>query len=83
MADAKMTLGYRAVEWNNLTVRGHEFHYSALVDHGLTPAPARISSAKGAPVAAQLYRQGNAWVSCVHLYWGEDPAFIERLLASP
>jgi len=29
----------------------------------------------------QLYRQGNVWASYVHLYWGENPAFIEQLLA--
>ncbi|AMJ68072.1 cobyrinate a,c-diamide synthase [Hymenobacter sp. PAMC 26628] len=80
MENAKMTLGYRAVEWNSLTIKGHEFHYSVLNDHGLRHEPARITSAKGAPVPAQLYRQGNVCASYVHLYWGEDSAFIERLL---
>jgi cobyrinic acid a,c-diamide synthase len=81
MVDAKLTLGYRSVAWNNLTVKGHEFHYSRLGDHALTPAPASVTNAKGIEVPAPLYRQGNVWASYVHLYWGEDPAFIEALLA--
>ena len=80
MKDAKMTLGYRTMEWNNLTVQGHEFHYSRLEDQGLTSAPAQLHNAKGGAVPAQLYREGNAWASYVHLYWGENSAFIRQLL---
>jgi cobyrinic acid a,c-diamide synthase len=83
MAGARLTLGYRTVAWNGLTISGHEFHYSTLADHGLTPAPATVTNAKGVAVPAPLYRQGNVWASYVHLYWGENPAFIEALLASP
>lgn len=83
MVGARLTLGYRTVAWNGLTISGHEFHYSTLADHGLTPAPAVVTNAKGAAVAAPLYRQANVWASYVHLYWGESPAFIEALLASP
>jgi cobyrinic acid a,c-diamide synthase len=83
MAGARLTLGYRTVAWNGLTISGHEFHYSTLADHGLTPAPATVTNAKGVVVAAPLYRQGNVWASYVHLYWGENPAFIEALLANP
>ena len=81
MAAAKLTLGYRTVEWNGLTIKGHEFHYSQLADHGLTPEPARITSAKGASVPVQLYRQGNVLASYVHLYWGDKKGFVEALLA--
>ena len=81
MVGAKLTLGYRTVAWNDLTIKGHEFHYSQLADHGLTPAPALVTNAKGVAVPAPLYRQGNVWASYVHLYWGENPAFIEALMA--
>jgi len=80
MQDARLTLGYRTVEWDGLTSNGHEFHYSRLTDYGLTAEPARATTAKGAVVAAPLYRQHNVWASYVHLYWGESAAFIERLL---
>lgn len=81
MEAAKLTLGYRTVEWKGLTVKGHEFHYSQLADYGLTPEPARITSAKGAEVPVQLYRQGKVLASYVHLYWGDSKGFVEKLLA--
>jgi cobyrinic acid a,c-diamide synthase len=81
MEAAKLTLGYRTVEWNGLTIKGHEFHYSQLADHGLTPEPARITSAKGGGVPVQLYRQGNVLASYVHLYWGDSKDFVKELLA--
>lgn len=80
MAAAKLTLGYRAVAWNGLTIKGHEFHYSQLADYGLTPEPARITSAKGAGVPVQLYRQGKVLASYVHLYWGDNKAFVAQIL---
>ncbi|AHJ95581.1 cobyrinate a,c-diamide synthase [Hymenobacter swuensis] len=80
MQDAKLTLGYRVVHWDGLTVKGHEFHYSRLLDHGLTPEAVEVTNAKGGPVLGQLYRQGNVWASYLHLYWGEDAGFIARLL---
>lgn len=83
MVAARLTLGYRSVVWNGLTIKGHEFHYSSLADHSLTPAPAIVTNAKGVAVPAPLYRQGHVWASYVHLYWGENPAFIEALLAGP
>jgi cobyrinic acid a,c-diamide synthase len=81
MEAAKLTLGYRTVEWKGLLIKGHEFHYSQLADHGLTPEPARITSAKGAGVPVQLYRQGNVLASYVHLYWGDNKGFVTELLA--
>jgi cobyrinic acid a,c-diamide synthase len=81
LAAAKLTLGYRTVEWKSLTLKGHEFHYSQLADHGLTPEPARITSAKGASVPVQLYRQGNVLASYVHVYWGDNKHFAKELLA--
>ena len=80
MASAKLTLGYRAVEWNGLQLKGHEFHYSKLTDHGLAPEPARITSARGASVPVQLYRQGNVLASYVHLYWADEQRFVEKLV---
>lgn len=52
LANARVTLGYRAAEWSNLIIKEHELHCSVSNDHGLTPTTARITSAKGAPVPA-------------------------------
>jgi cobyrinic acid a,c-diamide synthase len=80
MAEARLTLGYRTVEWNGLLLKGHEFHYSQLADYGLVAEPAHISSARGAAVPVQLYRQGNVLASYVHLYWADNKDFVEKLL---
>ena len=83
LAAARLTLGYRVVEWQGLTIRGHEFHYSRLTDHDLPTEPARITTARGAEAPVRLYRQGRVWASYVHLYWAENPAFIEQMLSAP
>jgi cobyrinic acid a,c-diamide synthase len=80
MAEARLTLGYRTVEWNGLLLKGHEFHYSQLADYGLVAEPACISSARGVAVPVQLYRQGNVLASYVHLYWADNKDFVEKLL---
>lgn len=82
MQQAKLTLGYRALEWKDVSIKGHEFHYSTLEDQGLIPAAVRITNAKGAAVPVQVYRHGNVWASYVHLYWGENRTFIEHLVTN-
>lgn len=96
MQAAKLTLGYRRMQWTGpgldrsglersglegLTINGHEFHYSSLTESMPLPSVASISNAKGIPVETKLYRVRNTFASYVHLYWGDNPAFIERLLA--
>ncbi len=80
MEKAKMTLGYRIMHWEDLVIKGHEFHYSHLEE--LTPQAslATITNAKGAEVSTKFYRQYNTFASYIHLYWGDNPAFILRLL---
>ncbi|GAB3251029.1 cobyrinate a,c-diamide synthase [Larkinella harenae] len=82
MLSAKLTLGYRVVEWNGLSLKGHEFHYS--VPHETSPQTsiAIITNAKGVPVETRFYRTQNTFASYVHMYWGDQPAFIEQLIAS-
>ncbi len=91
MQAAKLTLGYRWMQWTGpglersglegLTINGHEFHYSNLTESMPLLSVASISNAKGIPVETKLYRVQNTFASYVHLYWGDNPAFIERLLA--
>ncbi len=80
MENSKLTLGYRTVLWNDLEMRGHEFHYSRLVENALRAESVIIKNAKGIEVETQLYRKLNTFASYVHLYWGERFEFIEYLL---
>lgn len=82
MRTAKLTLGYRRVDWNGLALNGHEFHYSTLQESVSSDSLATITNAKGIPVETKLYRVSNTFASYVHLYWGNNPAFIHQLLSA-
>ncbi len=86
MQAAKLTLGYRTVDWigddlKGVSINGHEFHYSSLTEPTPLPSVAAISNAKGIPVETKLYRVQNTFASYIHLYWGDKLAFIEQLFA--
>jgi cobyrinic acid a,c-diamide synthase len=80
MENSKLTLGYRTIQWNDLELKGHEFHYSRLVENDLETESVIVKNAKGIEVETQLYRKLNTFASYVHLYWGEQAKFIEYLL---
>ncbi|SEJ20512.1 cobyrinic acid a,c-diamide synthase [Dyadobacter koreensis] len=80
MENSKLTLGYRTIQWNDLEMKGHEFHYSRLVENALCAESVIIKNAKGIEVETQLLRKLNTFASYVHLYWGESLGFIEYLL---
>jgi len=80
MENSKLTLGYRTIQWNDLKMKGHEFHYSRLVENALCAESVIIKNAKGIEVETQLFRKLNTFASYVHLYWGESLGFIEYLL---
>jgi cobyrinic acid a,c-diamide synthase len=80
MENAKMTLGYRIMHWNDQEIRGHEFHYSKILAEKLQTEPATLTNAKGITVDTKLYRTQNTFASYTHLYWGDKPEFIEQLI---
>lgn len=77
---SKMTLGYRVMDWDELEIKGHEFHYSALIDYSLQTGLARITNAKGMPVDTQFFRINNTFASYIHFYWADKPGFIQHLI---
>lgn len=81
MLSSKLTLGYRILDWDGMTLKGHEFHYSRLHEHSLPESIASVTNAKGIPVETNVYRTKNTFVSYIHLYWGDQPEFIHKLLS--
>lgn len=77
----KLTLGYREVRWDGLSLRGHEFHYSSVEENDVLSSVADVVNAKGMSVSTPLYRRLNTLASYIHLYWGEDPSFLTRLFS--
>ena len=62
MEGARLHLGYRQMEANGMTFRGHEFHYSS-VSEGVLPDAVRkvtgLRTAAGTPVATPVWRYKN------------------------
>lgn len=76
MEDARLTLGYRKVNFPELNIRGHEFHYSHTVPaRENIPSVAQQFNVKGTLVATPVYRYRNTFAGYTHLYWGETDIF--------
>lgn len=72
MKDAKLSLGYRTIDFGGNIFKGHEFHYSHIADSDSIPSVALQSNAKGKEVATPVYRYKNAIGTYTHLYWGDN-----------
>ena len=87
MSRTRLTLGYRTATaraagphvTRGQTVRGHEFHWSAL-DDAVDAETAAYDLAEGA--ALEGYARENVWASYVHLHFASDPGIAPRLVES-
>lgn len=75
MENMKLKLGYRQFEYNNLQMRGHEFHYSSVEGGG--ESIVQQFSATRKPVDTKLWRYKNAIAGYTHLYWAESGNLME------
>ena len=74
MKNMKLRLGYRTLLYNDARLKGHEFHYSRLVEQqDPLPSCAVAYTAKGVETDTPLYHYKNVWAGYTHLYWA-DPA---------
>ena len=71
MTDARLTLGYRSVDFGSISVRGHEFHYSRAAEERPLQSVAQQTNVRGAEVATPVYRHKNLVAGYTHLYWAD------------
>ena len=71
MVGARLLLGYRRLEYNGLELKGHEFHYSNIIEPDALPSVAKQFTVRGMEVNTPLYRYKNVIAGYTHLYWGE------------
>lgn len=72
MEEMKLKLGYREMDYNGRRWRGHEFHYSRVLNP--LPSAAFVGNASGERCDTSLWRYKNVVAGYTHLYWGEsDP----------
>lgn len=72
MENSRLSLGYRKIQFPNLTLRGHEFHYSHICNADEVESIAAQYNAKGSKVETPVYRYKNTIAGYTHLYWAES-----------
>jgi len=89
MERKKLSMGYRTIGLDGQTIKGHEFHYSQLVegmgsgtgaDRVMPAADCVVYNARGEKVEAPVYYNDRLLASYMHLYWGEDTGLVEKWL---
>ena len=70
MQQRRLALGYRQLEIAGVAVRGHEFHYSRILDP--LPSLAQQYNAWGDPVATALWHMGRCYATYTHLALSEE-----------
>ncbi|MBT33935.1 MAG: cobyrinic acid a,c-diamide synthase [Thalassobius sp.] len=71
MAQPKLSLGYRKFFIKEQEFRGHEFHYSNIIEHSAITTCGDFKNATDLPTGTKLFRKNNVWASYMHFYWGE------------
>ncbi|MEG0891904.1 MAG: cobyrinate a,c-diamide synthase [Bacteroidales bacterium] len=72
MEEMKLHIGYRKFTYNEIEVRGHEFHYSKIRENKIELCSvAQLYTALGKKIDTPLYKYKNAIAGYTHLYWGE------------
>ena len=69
MENMRLKLGYRQFEYNGLSLKGHEFHYSSIKSE--QQSVAQQYTAKGQPAETKLLRYKNAIAGYTHIYWAD------------
>jgi cobyrinic acid a,c-diamide synthase len=73
MQQMHLHLGYRRFDYHDTTWRGHEFHYSSILQNDIVHAAELTQyNAKGSPADTTFFRYKNVVSSYTHLYWGEN-----------
>ena len=84
MNGARLHLGYRQATYNDLIIRGHEFHYSSIInDQDLTKEIKILriqSNAKNNPVDTPIYLYKNIIAGYTHWYWADKHELINSIL---
>ncbi|WP_025761430.1 cobyrinate a,c-diamide synthase [Dyadobacter tibetensis] len=85
MERAKLSLGYRKLVMEDMQIRGHEFHYSNLIEDMEEASNAmldlQVFTARDREVSTSLYQHKNTYASYLHLYWGENDDFLKYLIS--
>ncbi|MBE7660976.1 cobyrinate a,c-diamide synthase [Tenacibaculum finnmarkense] len=79
IADKKLHLGYRTSKINEHIFKGHEFHYSSLINDNETPINATITNARDGNTTTKIYKKNNVMASYVHHYFGTSEILLQLI----
>lgn len=69
MENMRLKLGYRQFEYNGMSLKGHEFHYSTI--NSEQQSVVQQYTAKGQATDTKLLRYKNVIAGYTHLYWAD------------
>ena len=79
IADKKLHLGYRTSTINDSIFKGHEFHYSSLINDYETTIDATITNARAGNTTTKIYKKQNVMASYVHHYLGTSEKLTQLI----
>ncbi|WNH12476.1 cobyrinate a,c-diamide synthase [Thalassobellus suaedae] len=79
IANKKLHLGYRTSRINQHDFKGHEFHYSSLINDNEATINATITNAVGVHTATKIYKKQNVMASYVHHYFGSPETLLQLI----
>ena len=79
IADKKLHLGYRTSAINKHIFKGHEFHYSSLVNDTETTINATITNARNGDTNTKIYKKQRVMGSYVHHYFGTSEKLLQLI----
>ncbi|WP_370407745.1 cobyrinate a,c-diamide synthase [Tenacibaculum dicentrarchi] len=79
ITDKKLHLGYRISKINQHIFKGHEFHYSSLINDTEIPINATITNARDGNTTTKIYRKNKVMASYVHHYFGTSEILLQLI----
>lgn len=79
IANKKLHLGYRTSEINTHTFKGHEFHYSSLINDTETTIRAIITNVRGDKTTTKIHKKNRVMGSYVHHYFGTSEILLQLI----
>lgn len=79
IANKKLHLGYRTSRIKNTIFKGHEFHYSSLVNDNETSINATITNASELTATTKIYKKNKVMASYIHHYFGTSEILLELI----
>jgi len=79
IANKKLHLGYRTSKVNEHIFKGHEFHYSSLINDNENAINATITNARGGEATTKIYKKNKVIGSYVHHYFGTSEKLLQLI----